>query len=125
MVDDKIIKFFEGILSKTKDGKIAWEPTAQGSNFIAAIGGQFSLSISGPTELDSMFTTVQALVGSWVPGQKYVLILRDMSSTIATLTDSEEGMRPGAMRELYETARWQAVHGGEKINKAIEVLQTL
>jgi hypothetical protein len=48
-----------------------------------------------------------------------------MSSTIATLTDSEEGMRPGAMRELYERARWQAVHGGEKINRAIEVLQTL
>ena len=72
-----------------------------------------------------MFTMAQVLAGSSGHGQKYVLILRDMSSTIATLTDSEEGMRPGAMRELYETARWQAVHGGEKINKAIEVLQTL
>jgi hypothetical protein len=125
MVDEKSIKFFDGVLSKTRDGKIPRGPTAQESNFIAAIGGQFSLSISGPTEFDSMFTTVPALVGSSVPGQRYVLILRDMSSTIATLTDSEEGMRPGAMRELYERARWQAVHGGEKINRAIEVLQTL
>jgi hypothetical protein len=100
-------------------------PTAQESNFIAAIGGQFTLSISGPTELDSMFTMVQTLAGSSRPGQEYVLVLRDMSSTIATLTDSEEGVRPGAMRELYERARWQAVHGGEKVNKAIEVLQSL
>jgi hypothetical protein len=125
MVDEKIIKFFEGVLSKTKDGKIAWGPTAQESNFIAAIGGQFSLSVSGPAELDSMFTMAQVLAGSSGHGQKYVLILRDMSSTIATLTDSEEGVRPGAMRELYERARWQAVHGGEKVNKAIEVLQSL
>jgi hypothetical protein len=120
MVDEKIIKFFEGVLSKTREGRIPWEPTAQESNFIAAIGGQFTLSISIPSAFNSMAAVL-------IPGrpENYTLVLRDMHGTIATVTDSDEGIRPGAMRELYETARWQAVHGGEKINKALEVLQSL
>ena len=125
MVDVKLIKFFEGVLSKTREGKIPWEPTAQESNFIAPIGGEFQLSISGPTELDSLFTMTQVFAGPSRSQQKYALVLRDMQGTIATFTDSDEGIRSGAMRELYETARWQAVHGGEKINKAIEVLNSL
>jgi hypothetical protein len=122
MVDEKLIKFFEGVLSKTKDGKIPWEPTAQESNFIAAIGGQFTLSISGPTEIDSLIATSLGFTG---PQEKYALVLSDMHGRISTVTDDDEGIRSGAMRELYETARWQALHGGEKINKALEVLQSL
>jgi hypothetical protein len=120
MVDEKIIKFFEGVLSKARDGRIPWESTAQASNFIAAIGGQFTLSISTPSEFNSMAAAL-------IPRghEKYTLVLRDMHDTIATVTETDEGIRPGAMRELYETARWQAVHGGEKVNKAIEVLQSL
>ena len=120
MVDDKIINFFEGVLSKTKEGKIPWEPTAQEGNFIAAIGGQFTLSISAEAEDVSAFMALE-LSGP----MKYALVLRDMHGRIATVTDSDQGIRPGAMRELYETARWQAVHGGEKINRALEVLQSL
>jgi hypothetical protein len=122
MVDEKLIKFFEGVLLKTKDGKIPWEPTAQESNFIAAIGGQFTLSISGPTEIDSLIATSLGFTG---PQEKYALVLSDMHGRISTVTDDDEGIRSGAMRELYETARWQALHGGEKINKALEVLQSL
>jgi hypothetical protein len=123
MVDEKIIKFFEGVLSKTREGRIPWEPTAQESNFIAAIGGQFTLSISAQPEPDSAYaTTARGIFG---PLETYALVLRDMHGRISTVTDSDEGIRPGAMRELYETARWQAVHGGEKINKALEVLNTL
>jgi hypothetical protein len=120
MVDEKLIKFFEGVLSKTKEGKISWEPTAQESNFIAAFGGQFTLSISAPAEFNSM---AEVLIPN--SRNRYVLVLRDVYGKIATVTESDDGIRPGAMRDLYETARWQAVHGGEKIKKAIEVLQTL
>ena len=125
MVDEKLIKFFEGVLSKTKEGKIPWEPTAQASNFIAAIGGQFTLSISGPSELDSFFATAKVLAGSSRPLQNYALVLSDLHGRISTVTEDDDGIRAGAMQELYETARWQAVHGGEKINKALEVLQSL
>jgi hypothetical protein len=116
MIDPKIIKFFEDVLSKTKDGKIPWEPTAQESQFIAPIGGEFSLSID---------STVTANLGLTGPQEKYALTLRDMYGRIATVTDTDDGMRPGAMRDLYETARWRAVHGGEKVNRALEVLQSL
>jgi hypothetical protein len=124
MVDEKLIKFFEGVLSKTKEGKIPWEPTAQESNFIAAIGGQFTLSISAPAE-DASALKPPAFYRAL---DKYALILRDMHGIITTVTDRDEGsggIRPGAMRELYESARWQAVHGGEKINRAIEVVNSL
>jgi hypothetical protein len=121
MVADKIVKFVEGVLSKTKEGKIVWEPTAQESNFIAAIGGEFTMSISGPGELDSIIAHTLMLGIK----EKYTLVLRDMHGTITTVTDCDEGIRPDAMRELYEAARWQAVHGGEKINKALEVLAGL
>jgi hypothetical protein len=123
MVDEKLIKFFEGVLSKTKEGKIPWEPTAQESNFIAPIGGQFTLSISsGAEDAVSKSPALYRLL------EKYALVLRDMRGRIATVTDRDEGeggIRSGAMRELFEMARWQAVHGGEKVNKAIEVLQSL
>jgi len=121
MIDPKIVKFFEDVLSKTKDGKIPWEPTAQEGSFIAAIGGQFTLSISAQTERAPVFMAPE-LSG---PLEKYALVLRDMRDIIATVTDRDEGIRSGAMRELYETVRWQALHGGEKINKALEVLKSL
>jgi hypothetical protein len=121
MIDLKIIKVFEDVLSKTKDGKISWEPTAQGGSFIAAIGGQFSLSISAQADVESTFAA--SLLGG--SPEKYTLVLRDMHERIATVTDRDEGIRAGAMRELYETVRWQALHGGEKINRALEVLKSL
>jgi hypothetical protein len=123
MVDEKLIKFFEGVLSKTKEGKIPWEPTAQESNLIAAIGGQFTLSItSGAEDAVNKSPALYRLL------ERYTLVLRDMRGRIATVTDRDEGeagIRSGAMQELFEMARWQAVHGGEKVNKAIEVLQSL
>jgi hypothetical protein len=48
-----------------------------------------------------------------------------MIATVTERDEGSEGIRPGAMRELYEMARWQAVHGGEKVNKALEVLRSL
>ena len=120
MKDDRIIKFFENVLAKTKEGRIPWEPTAQESNFVAAIGGEFTLSVSGPTELDNDVSRVMGDVF-----KKYTLELRDMRGRIATVTKSDEGIDPTALRDLYETARWQAVHGGEKIKKALEVLKSL
>ena len=82
MVDEKIIKFFEGVLSKTKEGKIPWEPTAQESNFIAAVGGQFTLSISAPAE-DASALKPPAFYRAL---DKYVLTLRDMHGMITTIT---------------------------------------
>jgi hypothetical protein len=113
-----------GVLSKTKAGKIPWEPTAQETRFIAAIGGQFSLSISGWVE--PVFLAEK--LGEAAKGRidRYTLVLRDLHDRVlATVTENDEGIRPDGMQELYETARWQAVHAGERIDDALEVLNSL
>ena len=46
MEDAKAIEFFEGVLSKTRAGRIRWQQTAEEAEYIAVIGGQFTLSIS-------------------------------------------------------------------------------
>ncbi|MGA2575920.1 MAG: hypothetical protein ABSH24_07835 [Bryobacteraceae bacterium] len=125
MVDERTVKFFEGVLSKTKAGKIPWEPTALEARFIAPIGGEFSLSISAVVEPVSLR---DAALRVTIKGgfDRYTLVLRDLhGKVLTTVTENDEGVRPDAMRELYETARREAIRPDEKINKAIEVLQTL
>ncbi len=102
MVDEKLIKFFEGVLSKTREGRIPWEATAQESNFIAPIGGEFQLSISGPTELDSLFTMTQVLAGSSrshakirVGSARHARYDRHLSQTA---TKASAGCHAGAVR---------------------------
>ena len=98
MIDLKIIKFFEDVPSKTKEGKIPWEPTAQESNFIAPIGGQFPLAVSSWEEpvppCGGLYDTGPGMI------DRYKLVLLDMHSRITTVTENDEGIRPGAMREL-------------------------
>jgi len=124
MVDEKIVKFFEGVLSKTKAGRILWEPTALEVRFIAAIGGEFSLSVSGWAEPASL--AEKLMEASKGTRDQYTLVLRDLHGRVlTTVTENDEGIRPDAMRELYETARRQAVHAGERIDDALEVLKSL
>ena len=121
MVDEKIVKFFEGVLSKTRAGRIPWEPTVQETNFIAAIGGQFTLSVSAKSFED------QAAMHLGIGGvSKYVLVLRDeMGREVARVTDNDEGIRRDDIQELFETARRRAVRAGERIDDALEVLKSL
>jgi hypothetical protein len=119
MADEKILKFFEGVLSKTRAGKIPWEPTAQESNFIAAIGGQFTLSLTAWSEIGPYFLTHPVL-------QKHNLFLRDeIGRELARVTDGDEGISRNDLRELYETARRQAVRAGERIDDVLELLNKL
>jgi hypothetical protein len=126
MADEKIIKFFEGVLSKTRAGKIPWEPTAQESKFIAAIGGEFTFSISSWTDIDRAFAEALAFTGSSRSQPKYALVLRDQIGTeLAKVTENDEGIRRDDLQELYETARRQAVRAGERIDDVLEVLNKL
>jgi hypothetical protein len=102
MQDAKVVKFFEEVLAKTGAGKIRWEPTAAESDYIAAIGGRFILSIS---ERDNGFAA---------PPTTYALALKD-----------QDGRELTRVRELYEAARWQALHVDEKIVSVLGVLSRL
>jgi hypothetical protein len=120
MVDQQILKLFEEVLSKTRAGKIAWHPTAEESTFMAAIGGQFTLSVSAWTEPAS--PTAEADV----PVHRYALVLEDQTgSELARITESDEGIHAADLRELYEAARRRAVRADEKIGDVLEVLSRL
>jgi hypothetical protein len=119
MPDEKIAKLLESVLSKTRAGRIPWEPTAQETNFIAAIGGQFTLSVSAWSEISSDFSAVPVV-------RKCTLALRDqIGRELAKVAEGDEGIRPDEMQELYETARRQAVRAGERIDDALAVLNSL
>jgi hypothetical protein len=125
MPDEKIVKFFEGVLLKTRAGRIPWEPTAQESNFIAAIGGQFTLSALAWAEPVPGSTPTMRMSGQGSV-QKYALVLRDqVGRELARVTESEEGIRRDDLRELYEAARRQAVRASERIDDVLEVLNSL
>lgn len=126
MVDAKIVEFFQGVVSKTRAGKIPWEPTAQEAKFIAAIGGQFTLAVLswGESVPDGGPFDPYSTGGGMI--DKYALVLRDeVGREVARVTDGDEGIRRDDIQELYQMARRQAVRAGERINDALEVLKSL
>jgi len=108
----KTVKFFEEVLSKTKDGKIRWQPTAVDNHFITALGGHFTLSLSQYTDEAQDF--------------EYALVLKDQEGRIlvrvASLDDSIEFR---GLSELYETARRQALQVDDKIDQVLGELSKL
>jgi hypothetical protein len=114
MEDTKAIEFFQGVLSKTMAGRIRWQPTAEDSYYIAAIGGQFTLAISQYQDED------------YHPYTRHALVLKDQDSRILTrITSVDEGISTEDIRELYETARRQALRVDDKIDQVLGELSKL
>jgi hypothetical protein len=114
MEDHKAREFFEGVLSKTKVGRIRWQPTAEESVYIAAIGGQFTLSIAQFERLDSF------------PDTSYSLTLKDQDGRELTrVTSDDDGIARREIQELYGTARRQALRVDEKIDAVLGELSKL
>src|SRR5690242_6071228 len=117
MEDTKAVEFFQGVLSKTRAGRIRWQPTAEGSEYIAAIGGQFTLSISH-------YQTTNAY--SYVLDPAYALILKDQESReLVKVTDRDVGIVERDIGDLYETARRQALKVDDKIDQVLGELSKL
>jgi len=117
MQDDKAVQFFEEVLSKTRAGKIRWEPTAIESDYIAAVAGQFTLSVA---EYERQIR----YIGQHI--MAHSLALKDQEGrTLTTVTDTDDGIPEGDMSELYETARRQALHVDEKIDNLLGELSKL
>jgi hypothetical protein len=114
MQDPKAVQFFEGVLAKTRDGKIRWEPTAEESDYMAAIGGKFTLLISKGE-----------VVNRW-PSETYSLVLKDQDGReLIRVADYDDGIARAEISELYEAARRQALHVDEKIDSVLGELSKL
>jgi hypothetical protein len=108
MEDTKAIEFFQGVLSKTRAGRIRWQPTAEDEIYIAAIGGQFTLSV-------------------WrYERWKHGIALKDQEGRVlTTITSDDVGVNENDVRELYQTARRQALRVDDKIDKVLVELNKL
>jgi Tol biopolymer transport system component len=116
MEDTKAKEFFEGVLAKTRAGRIRWQPTAEDSEYIAAIGGQFTLSVR--QYFDQNKYGYQKV--------KYALILKDQEGRELTkVTDDVDGVALADICELYETVRRQALRVDEKIDRVLGELSKL
>jgi hypothetical protein len=92
MEDTKAREFFDGVLSKTRAGRIRWQPTAEDSHYIAAIGGQFTLSIA---QFERPYS---------VPDTSYSLTLKDQDGRELTrVTSDDAGIALREIQELYGT----------------------
>ncbi len=125
MADQQTIEFFNGVLSKTREGKIPWKPTAEESNFIATIGGKYVLSVSYVVEPSTAAKGIP-IEGAEEPQPHYALALRDRDGDeLTTVTDIDQEISAHEIQELYETARRKAIRVDEKIGGVLEVLSRL
>ena len=115
MEDPKALKFFQEVSTKTKEGRIQWEPTANESTFVSAVGGEFTLDISMSLERDSWGNEEE----------KVALALRDRERELLRVTEEVEGVKSFELRKLFEAAKRQALRVDEKLDRILTELTRL
>ncbi len=112
MEDPKACQFFEEVLAKTEQHRIHWEPTANESSFIAAVGGQFTLELSRYT--------------AWGEDEaKVALVLKDRDRELLRVTDEVDGVEIGRLWWLYGSAKRRAPRVDENLDKVMAELTKL
>jgi hypothetical protein len=112
MKDPKALQFFQEILNKTKTNRIPWEPTANESEFIAPVGGQFML----------MLKTYNNDYGV----ESNALVLKDSDGREVLWVDTDvEGVTGSDMGNLYRHAKRQALRVDDKIDRVLAELTRL
>jgi hypothetical protein len=97
-------------------GKIPWEKTAAEQTFIAPVAGQFTLTISEFVERDRIGDETF----------DYVLTLNDSDERVLSrVAASDANMSYVDMRELYQTARRQALRVDQKLDSVLGELRKL
>jgi len=113
MATDKDVRFFEEVLTKTRAGKIPWEPTANPSLFAAPLAGKFTLTISES-------------IGDSYTNTEYELILKDSDARQLTgITNFHPNVSVVDIRDLYESARRKALNVDAKIDSVLGELEKL
>ena len=101
--------FFREVLSKTRAGRIRWQPTANESAFCATIPGGYSVGL--------------ASAGNGEPG-RIALALHDFGQPLLTVIGVIDVSRV-EMDELFALVQDQAEQADSKVDTAIEALASL
>lgn len=114
MEDPKALKLFEETRSKTEAGRIHWEPTANESTYIAAIGGEFTLSI-----LEYVATK------AFVSAKRVALALKGKDRELLRVTEDVDGVTAEDLLALQRIVKRQALRVDENVDKLLGELSRL
>lgn len=111
MEDLKALQLFQEVLSKTKEGKIRWEPSASEYEYFAVLPGGFTINIT--------YTPEDQWNSEW-----HLLTLRGEDRELLRVTKSVDGVGY-LLEELYELARRQALRVDANVDKLLGELAKL
>jgi hypothetical protein len=115
MIDQRALALLNEVLSKTTEGKIPWEPTADEYVFIAPIRGKYTLAARPYSEIDQ---------GTGEPRGAPSLLFKDAERDLITIS-TEIGADYYQLRDLYEAIKRQALKIDEKIDDALADIKNL
>jgi hypothetical protein len=115
MQDPKGLELFQEVLSKTKAGRIKWQPAASESEYFAVLPGGFTLTVVDSASQDSWTSESSGLR----------LALRDDDRELLEVTVSTDGVTWAELNELFQSAKRQALRVDEKVDKLLGVLTKL
>lgn len=115
MENSKGLQLFHEVFSKTKAGRIKWEPTAIESEYVAVLPGGFTIA------------TTRAEPDSWTGeiGVKIALVLRSDDEELLQVTSDVDGVLPTELGDFYELVRRQALRVDAKVDKLLGELAKL
>ena len=115
MEDRQALVLFQEVLNKTRNGKLHWEPTANESEYLTTIRGEYSLTLSKvPSE------------GTWSNEmQGITLSVRDRHFELLAITADLDGVGWPGLNELYELARREALRVGARVERLLGELTKL
>jgi hypothetical protein len=116
MVDTQALEFFNSIHAKTKDGKVPWQPTADENEYVASVGGEFSLVITRAQSKDAYGRDINS----------HFLTMKDKDNRkLISAMQGIDGITQEALRELFMAAERHALKVGEKLGRLLDQLDRL
>ena len=116
MEDPQALKLFQEVLQKTQANRIPWEPTADEANYIAPIGGNFTVSVLQFADTDQWGNDFA----------NYNLILKDKTGRVLIRVgiDVDDVGREG-LQALFEAARRRGLQIDQKLESFLGELGKL
>lgn len=101
--------FFHEVLSKTRAGRIRWQPTASESAFCAVIPGGYAVGLASATR-DAV--------------ERIALTLVELGQPLLTVIGAED-VSQAEMDDLFRLVRARTEEADSKVDSAIEALANL